>query len=642
MTAAFLAPNAQFRSWDNSGAPLVGGQLFTYGAGTTTPIATYTDSTGGTPNANPVILNARGEAQVWLLPNVGYKFVLQSASGNPIWTVDQIFNSQLLTLFGGVDTGSANAYVLNFNTPFTSYTNGEVIYFIPNSTNTTLPQPVTLNLNGLGPIPIININGSALGAGQIQAGQTTQVMYYNGTFQLISIGSFSGTTIGTFGQEATVASASTTDLGTALQHVALITGNATITSFGASANILAPIYHVRFAGSLLLTNSTSLILPGAANIQTQVGDALLAQYLGSGTWKVNFYQSAIGGGTTNPNKIKSADTSINNSATLTADPDLITPTLAIGRYIYNLFLIFDSQTAAAGFKFTQSGTVVDSRGLSPTTASGFVNGATYGPNAQSFYGTTVAVANVSTGNNSNVALFQGSLLVGTAGTFGISWAQNTATASNTFLRAGSYLQMQLVSTGSVSNAITHTYTAAGSFTETIPTGYNTLTLEVWGASAGGAATGFSAQCGGGGGSGGYALSNYSVTGHGGQTIAFVVGALGAYNAAPGTLAGSSSAASGTFTLTAMTCTGGTVGDPPASNFSGGPGGPGGAASGGNVSNTSGNSGGIGAGPSGSGPGGLGVAGINGGGNVGGFGAKASPATAGSAGLPGVIIFRYTV
>jgi hypothetical protein len=640
MTAAFLAPNAQFRSWDNSGAPLVGGQLFTYAAGTTTPIATYTDSTAGTPNTNPIILNSRGEAQVWLLPNVGYKFILQDSSGNPIWTVDQIFNSQLLTLFGGVDTGSNNAYILNFNTPFTSYTNGEVIYFIPSTTNTAIPQPVTLNVNGLGPIPIVNINGSALGAGQIQAGQTTQVMYYNGSFQLISIGSFSGVTIGTFGQESSIASAATTDLGTALQHVVLITGTNTITSFGTSANIAAPIFHVRFSASLLLTNSNSLILPGAANIQTQAGDALLAQYLGSGTWKVNFYQTAIGGGSTNPSKIKPADTTL-STATLTADPDLITPVLAIGRYIFNIYLVFDSSVAGSGFKWGNGGTVVDSRGVAPSLGFGLVNAAAYGPTNVNIYSSAAGHATVSTGPNSNAVSWTGSLLVGTAGTFGISWAQNTASGGNTILRAGSFLQLQLVSTGSVSNAITHTYTTAGSFTETIPTGYNNVTIEVWGASAGGATSGFSAQGGGGGGSGGYALSNYSVTGHGGQTMAFVVGALGAYNAAPGTAAGTSSATSGTFTITGMNCLGGIVGTQPASNFAGGPGGPGGTATGGNVSNTTGNTGGSGAGPFGGG-GGLGVPGINGGGNSGGVGANATPSPPGTAGLPGVVVFRYTV
>jgi hypothetical protein len=185
MPAAFLAPNAQFRSWDNSGAPLVGGKLFTYSAGTSTPVATYTDSTGGTPNTNPIILNSRGEAQVWLTPNVGYKFVLQDRFGNPIWTVDQLFNSQLLTLFGGTDTGFANSYVLNFVSNFTSLVNGIVVYWIPANTNT---GPSTLNVNGLGPIPILNQGGAPLTAGQLFANQVANVMYFNGNWLLISSG----------------------------------------------------------------------------------------------------------------------------------------------------------------------------------------------------------------------------------------------------------------------------------------------------------------------------------------------------------------------------------------------------------------------------------------------------------------------
>lgn len=78
------------RFYDNNNNPLSGGQLFTYQAGTTTPVATFTDSTASTANTNPVILNARGEAPVWLLPAQTYKFVLQDANGNTIWTCDQI------------------------------------------------------------------------------------------------------------------------------------------------------------------------------------------------------------------------------------------------------------------------------------------------------------------------------------------------------------------------------------------------------------------------------------------------------------------------------------------------------------------------------------------------------------------------
>lgn len=85
-----LAQLAVQRFYDNSGAVAVGGKLYTYLAGTTTPQATYTDSTGGTPNTNPIVLNARGEAVIWLTPSESYKFVLQDAAGNTIWTVDNI------------------------------------------------------------------------------------------------------------------------------------------------------------------------------------------------------------------------------------------------------------------------------------------------------------------------------------------------------------------------------------------------------------------------------------------------------------------------------------------------------------------------------------------------------------------------
>jgi hypothetical protein len=85
-----LAPSPIFRGVANDGTALVGGQLFTYIAGTTTPQATWIDSTQTTQNTNPVILNSRGEANVWINPALIYKFVLQDSAGNPIWTVDQI------------------------------------------------------------------------------------------------------------------------------------------------------------------------------------------------------------------------------------------------------------------------------------------------------------------------------------------------------------------------------------------------------------------------------------------------------------------------------------------------------------------------------------------------------------------------
>jgi len=86
---AVLTPSPKTAFVDAAGEPLVGGQLYTYVAGTTTLQATYTDSTATTANTNPIILDSRGEANVWLGGAI-YKFVLKDADGALIWTVDNI------------------------------------------------------------------------------------------------------------------------------------------------------------------------------------------------------------------------------------------------------------------------------------------------------------------------------------------------------------------------------------------------------------------------------------------------------------------------------------------------------------------------------------------------------------------------
>lgn len=85
-----LAPVAIQQFKDNNGNPLISGQLFTYVAGTSTPQPSYTDATGTSANTNPVILNSRGEAPLWLIPGQFYKLVLLDASGVLIWTADQV------------------------------------------------------------------------------------------------------------------------------------------------------------------------------------------------------------------------------------------------------------------------------------------------------------------------------------------------------------------------------------------------------------------------------------------------------------------------------------------------------------------------------------------------------------------------
>ena len=89
MATTSLSPTPKLQFFDLNGAPLSGGLLYTYAAGTTTPLASYTDSTGLIANTNPITLDSRGEANVWLGAAI-YKFALYTSAGVLIWTVDNI------------------------------------------------------------------------------------------------------------------------------------------------------------------------------------------------------------------------------------------------------------------------------------------------------------------------------------------------------------------------------------------------------------------------------------------------------------------------------------------------------------------------------------------------------------------------
>jgi hypothetical protein len=111
MTVLAPQPKAQF--FDANGSPLVGGKVYTYAAGTTTPLETYTDASGATPNTNPVILDSRGECNLWFSNATSYKVVLESATDALQWTVDNIAtygtlasqNSNNVAITGGTITG---------------------------------------------------------------------------------------------------------------------------------------------------------------------------------------------------------------------------------------------------------------------------------------------------------------------------------------------------------------------------------------------------------------------------------------------------------------------------------------------------------------------------------------------------------
>lgn len=147
-----LFPYPVFRAFDANAVPLAGGLLYSYAAGTTTPLATYTDESGDTPNANPVVLDSTGSANVWLA-NAAYKLVLKDASGTTQWTVDNIEPS--LTVNFGVNVQTSGSDITLSNPLATA----QVLTLSASGKNVYLPVANANNSIPLG-VPILIFNKS--------------------------------------------------------------------------------------------------------------------------------------------------------------------------------------------------------------------------------------------------------------------------------------------------------------------------------------------------------------------------------------------------------------------------------------------------------------------------------------------------
>lgn len=121
-----LLPNIRSRFSDLNNEPLVGGKLYSYEAGSTTPLATYVDQAGATPNTNPIILDANGEAVVFITSGVQYKFILTDANDVVIWTQDDVSGVGFSGNLGTGDVVGPSASINNELALF-SGTTGKVI-----------------------------------------------------------------------------------------------------------------------------------------------------------------------------------------------------------------------------------------------------------------------------------------------------------------------------------------------------------------------------------------------------------------------------------------------------------------------------------------------------------------------------------
>ena len=113
-----LSPNVKARFFiTGTNRPLAGGLLYTYLVGTTTPAATYSDNLG-TPNTNPIVLDADGECDLYLDDDISYRMILKNSAGVTQFDGDRIrsiSSAQLASLASTVAATAADRVQTGLN-----------------------------------------------------------------------------------------------------------------------------------------------------------------------------------------------------------------------------------------------------------------------------------------------------------------------------------------------------------------------------------------------------------------------------------------------------------------------------------------------------------------------------------------------
>jgi len=94
MASVLLSPvgNGQ-QFFNNNGIPNAGGLIYTYQAGSSTLLTTYTTVNGTVANTNPIVLDAYGRtpSEIWMQTGYSYKFVIQTSAAVTLQTLDNLY-----------------------------------------------------------------------------------------------------------------------------------------------------------------------------------------------------------------------------------------------------------------------------------------------------------------------------------------------------------------------------------------------------------------------------------------------------------------------------------------------------------------------------------------------------------------------
>lgn len=136
-----------------NGNPGIGYKVYTYQTGTTTPKASYTDSTGAVENANPVIFDQYGLKQIWLKDDINYTLLVKSS--------DDSVTFLTLNNVGGITDTLSSASTIAASTIVDANGNEEIVFTgVAGAVNY-----VAMSNNSTGSNPIISTGGDDANVG---------------------------------------------------------------------------------------------------------------------------------------------------------------------------------------------------------------------------------------------------------------------------------------------------------------------------------------------------------------------------------------------------------------------------------------------------------------------------------------------
>jgi hypothetical protein len=333
--AVFLAPDPIQSTYfiPGSNTPANGGQVFFYIAGSSTKQTVYKDSAGGVAHTNPIVLDSGGNipsgGEVWFTSGVIYKAIFAPSTDSdppvsPYWTKDNLTGINDVAAQTGVEwlTGPTGTFVSTTsftvagdqtsifqagrrvkttNTGGTIYSTvissafGALTTVVVSNDSGVLDSGLTGNAVSYGLLSSINpavpllVDTYPIASGSADKTKKARLELDGLTSSTVRVGTWPDYDFRFMSQTkgADVAASTSINLDTVTGDLIDVTGSTGISSIALAEG---KSITARFTGSLTISNSTSMVLPGNKNIVTVAGDIATFRGYAAGVVRCSNYQ----------------------------------------------------------------------------------------------------------------------------------------------------------------------------------------------------------------------------------------------------------------------------------------------------------------------------------------------------------------